>query len=383
MDSPLFKLAQTSADFMEMEEYLLASDFEPKSASKSNAQYMQYQSNAVPTIKVQHNTIPFVIAIHPETGKWYIPGTARYGQGLNSMQRVVKKFTMEGDDTVTSVAPPDDVTAREEILRLMDMAGQTNSALEPRATAQNKGRGESYRDLNNAHNRSIRFLNKMLQDYGFGDYEVWKGEKHRGSTKETYLRYSPLKSSFGFTTKGYEHTPKYHTYTRYAGDYGSVQPADLAAMIASHRGLGDKYPKQYQQILSRTTMNDPSWYDWKSTPASKTGSLKKSILGGDILPDGQDDALDKKTQPVEKEDETRLSGGTVPTEPPNQKSQRDALETAVEYEVGKTIEEKEAEVAAGEGLPKDEEGSSSSSKKVDIQRTPTQIIINIAEKGRR
>src|SRR5208282_6239767 len=192
LDSPLFKTAG-AADYEEMEDYLLASDFEAKASSRATAQYRQFQSTTVPEITVSWKSVPFVIAVHPETGKWYIPGTARYGQGLNSMQRVVKKFTMEGDDTVTSVAPPDDVTAREEILRLMDMAGQTNSALEPRATAQNKGRGESYRDLNNAHNRSIRFLNKMLQDYGFGDYEVWKGEKHRGSTKETYLRYSPLK----------------------------------------------------------------------------------------------------------------------------------------------------------------------------------------------
>lgn len=378
MNSPLFKLAGTSADFMDMEEYLLASDFDPKPTSRSTAQYMQYQCTSVPRINVAHNEIPFIIAIHPETGKWYIPGTARYGQGLASLQRVVKKFTMESDDTITSVAPADDDIALYEIQQLLDMAGQENSSLEPRASAQSRGRGESYRDLNNTHNRSIRFLNKMLFDYGFGDYDLWKGERHMGSTKETYVRYNPLKSSFGFSTKGYERTPKYHSYTRYIGDYGIVQPADLAAVIASHRGLDKKYPKQYQQILSRTSMGDANWYSWSSTPSNKTGSLKRSILGGDIVPDGQDDALDKKTQKVERvEDDTRLHGGTVPTEPPNQKAQREAVETAAEMEVGKTIEEKETEVAAGD-LHHGEK--SDGPKGVDIKRTPTQIIINIGSK---
>jgi hypothetical protein len=378
LDSPLFKIAGVD-DYIEMEDYLLANDFEAKPTSRVSAQYHQFQCTTVPEIKINWKTVPFVIAVHPETGKWYIPGTARYGQGLPSLQRTVKKFTVD-TPPVESVAPEDENKATEEMQKLIDMAQVQNSALEPRGF--NNSRRETYRDINNTHNRSIRFLNKTLKEFGFGDYEVWKGEKHMGSSKETYIRYNPFKTSFGFTTKGYERTPKYHSYTRYAGDYGMVEPADLAAMIASHRGYDKKYPELYQQIIAKTRLqNDSSWYEWNvnATKSAKVGSLsiiarlKKNVLSGEIVPKDSDEAVEKKTEQLEPatENKTELGGDTVDTEPPNQNAVREAVQTSHDYEIGKSIEEKENEVGTGNNEDVTGDG------KVKITKTPTQITINI------
>lgn len=362
MESPLFKIAGVG-DYDEMEDYLLASDFEAKASSRATAQYRQFQSTTVPEITVSWKKVPFVIAVHPETGKWYIPGTARYGQGLPSLQRIIKKFTQEGHP-VESIAPEDDNSAAEEMQRLVEMSAVENSALEPRG---NQNRRETYRDLNNTHNRSLRFLNKTLKEYGFGDYEVWKGEKHMGSSKETYVRFNPLKASFGYSPKGYERSPKYHSYTRYAGDYGQVTPADLAAMIASHRGYDSKFPEMFSEIVGRTRMGgDPSWFKWNvNAKSAKVGSLR-SITAEGIVPEGDEDAFESRTQEFEPESETitRLPDFDVPTEAPNQNAAREAIETAVHYEVGKKIEETQDEVGGkGDG--------------VKVTRTPSQIVINI------
>lgn len=357
LNSELFKTAGVK-DFEEMEDYLLSNGFESTPSSRATAQYQQFISTDVPEIKINWKTVPFVIAIHPETGKFYIPGTARYGQGLSALQRVVKKFTQE-DAPVETVAPLDDANAAEEMDRLVAFSEIQNSALEPRGSGS---RRENYRDINNTHNRSLRFLNKALQDNGFGDYEVWKGEKHMGSNKETYLRYNPLRSSFGQTPKGYERTPKYHAYTRYAGDYGMVEPADLAAMIACHRGYDARFPEKFQEIMGRTRMSsDPSWYKWSVNPKPKMGSLKS--VNADV-PTNQKDALETKTeQMVPEEHEERLGGKTVPTEVPNQNAVREAIDTAAEMEVGKTIEEAE--------------GGSGEKSGVTVKTTPSQIVINL------
>src|SRR5271166_246431 len=372
LDSPLFKTAG-AGDYEEMEDYLLASDFEAKASSRATAQYRQFQSTTVPEITVSWKSVPFVIAVHPETGKWYIPGTARYGQGLPSLQRVVKKFTQDGNP-VESVAPEDDNSAAEEMQRLVEMSAVQNSALEPRG---NQNRRETYRDLNNTHNRSLRFLNKTLQEYGYGDYEVWKGEKHMGSTKETYIRFNPLKASFGYSPKGYERSPKYHSYTRYAGDYGQVTPADLAAMIASHRGYDAKFPEMFAEIVGRgRSGSDASWYKWSVSP--KTGSRH---FAGDIVPDGSEDALEERTEEMEPSSETvtRLKDYDVPTEPPNQNAVREAIETAQDYEVGKKIDQKQDELGGtnDQDQVKVTTTPKGDGKQVEVTKGPAQITINI------